>query len=123
LGAEAIKGWDLTFRPPRLEEFAIHPLDKEKLQRLGEILFDISAGNLALDRADLLHRVGILTICVRDDLQCSGASEVVDRIIALADHRLGAKELAMLALAEIKLGDAGPTPFPPFDYFFPLPPK
>jgi hypothetical protein len=82
----------------------LHPLDRPKLRRLGELMFEISTGELTT-RDPIRGLVGELMICTRDDLSSAGADEVVDRLLALADHRLGADRLGELALAEIVAGD------------------
>jgi hypothetical protein len=90
-------------------ELALHSLDREKLTRLGEILFDVSAGRRRLDRRDLLSRVRELMFCMRDDCSHRGAASVLDRIIAVADHRLGAEGIAEAAAAEIIIGRGKPA--------------
>lgn len=90
-------------------ELAIHPLDQQKLTRLGEILFDVSAGRRWLDRKDLLSRVSELMLCMRDDCSHRGAASVLDRIIAVADRRLGAEGIAEAAAAEIIIGRGKPS--------------
>jgi len=67
-------------------------------------MFEVSTGELTT-RDPLRGLVGELMVCTRDDLNSAGADEVVDRLLALADHRLGADRLGELALAEIVAGD------------------
>ena len=74
--------------------------DHDKLRQLGERLWDISVGRLTT-RGPLLSVVGELMVCVRDDCCADAAEEVVDRLLSLADDRLGAEALAEAALAEI----------------------
>ena len=80
---------------------AAHPLDRQKLRELGEILCDLSAGRIQIDRKDLLARVTVLMVCMRDDCSSRGSGSVLDRILSIADHRLGADEIAVAAAAEI----------------------
>jgi hypothetical protein len=79
---------------------AIHPLDRPKFRRLGEMLFDISAGRLT-SRDDILPLVETLMVCTRPDCSAAGAELVVDRLLAIADHRLGAHGMAEAAFAEV----------------------
>jgi hypothetical protein len=90
-------------------ELAIHPLDRVKLRLLSEALFDVSAGRCRLDRKDLLSRVRELMLCMRDDCSHRGAASVLDRIIAIADHRLGAGGIADAAAVEIMVGQGKPA--------------
>ena len=53
----------------------VHPFDAEKLERLGEALCEVSFDEPAT---------------------------VVDRLLAIADHRLGSEGMADAALAEIR---------------------
>ena len=43
-------------------------------------------------------------VCTRPDCCADGAEEVVDRLLEIADHRLGADALAEAALVEITVG-------------------
>ena len=79
---------------------AIHPLDRPKLRRLGEMLCDISAGELTTrDASRAMARV--LMVCIRSDCSAVGAEGVVDRLLAIADDRLGADGMAEAAFAEV----------------------
>jgi hypothetical protein len=80
-----------------------HPSDHARLRRLGEVLFDISAGNIAADRDDLMRRVRPLMMLTRLDLSTDGADEVVDRLLAMADYRLGADALTEMTRIEMKV--------------------
>lgn len=86
-------------------EAAVHPLDREKLRRLGEMLCDISAGQL-VTREGLEPIVAELMVCIRLDCSADGADDVLDRLFAIADDRLGVDEMAASAFAEIM----APTP-------------
>jgi hypothetical protein len=78
----------------------VHPLDHGKLRDLAERLCDISAGRL-LTREGLEHRVAILMMCLRDDCRTDGAEEVLGRILARADDRLGRAGMSDVILEEI----------------------
>jgi hypothetical protein len=81
---------------------AVHPLDREKLRELGEMLCDISAGWLTT-RDPFLDMVRNLMVCTRPDCQSADAGHVVDRLLAIADHRLGAELMAAAAALELQL--------------------
>lgn len=78
----------------------IHPADLPKLRRLGEMLWEMSAGELTT-RDALLPLVRNVMVCTRDDCSAAEAESVIDRLLVIADHRLGADILAELALAEL----------------------
>ena len=48
-------------------------------------------------------------LCMRDDCSYRGAASVLDRIIAIADHRLGAEGIAEAAAVEIVIGLGRPA--------------
>jgi hypothetical protein len=77
-------------------EAAVHPLDRPKLRRLGEMLCEVSAGELTT-RAALLPLISNLMICRRDDCRAAEAGGVLDRLLALADHWYGADALGAAA--------------------------
>lgn len=79
----------------------LHPCDVPKLRDLAEALCDISAGRL-MTRQGLEPLVGELMVCIRPDCSAEGAGDVLDRLFAIADDRLGADGMAEAALAEIK---------------------
>jgi hypothetical protein len=79
-----------------LIEAALHPLDRPKLRRLAEALCDISAGRLAT-RDPLLPLTAELMVCLRDDCSAAGAERVVDRLLSVAEHRLGAAAMSDIA--------------------------
>jgi hypothetical protein len=85
--------------PARKPQPAPHPLDRPKLRKLGEALCDISAGRLST-RDTLLPMTETLMVCLRDDCSAAGAEGAVDRLLAVADDRLGADAMAEAA-AEI----------------------
>jgi hypothetical protein len=78
----------------------MHPLDVPKIRELGEMLCDISAGWLTT-RDPVLDMVRNLMVCTRPDCQSAGAEHVVDRLLAIADHRLGAEAMSEAAFAEV----------------------
>jgi hypothetical protein len=79
----------------------MHPLDAPKLRRIAERLFDISDGRL-MTRAGLAPMLGGLMMCVRDDCCAHGGEDdVLDRLLARVDHRLGVEAIAELVLAEV----------------------
>jgi hypothetical protein len=84
----------------------VHPCDREKLRRLGELLFDIAAGRL-MTRDVLVHPVRQLMVCTRPDCCADAADEVVDRLLAVADCWPGADGMAEAALVEIWDGPGG----------------
>jgi hypothetical protein len=90
-------------------EAPLHPLDWEKLRRVGELLCDMSAGRVAQADAhrSLLWRTGELMMCVRGDCRTDGAEGVARRLAGLADWRFGSEGMMEAALTEILLGDAG----------------
>lgn len=89
----------------------IHPVDLPKLRRLGEMLWEISAGELTTRDATTPDECRVnaafgplvknLMVCTRDDCSAAEAESVIDRLLVIADHRLGADILAELALAEL----------------------
>jgi hypothetical protein len=85
-----------------LVKAALHPLDRAKLRRLAEALCDISAGRLAT-RDPLLPLVERLMVCLRDDCSADGAERLADRLLSVAEHRLGAD--ARSDIAAVKRGD------------------
>jgi len=78
----------------------MHPLDKPKVLRLAEALVDVASGRL-MTRDGLEHQVAVLMVNLRPDCSPVGADVVLDRLLAVADHRLGADEMANAVLAEI----------------------
>jgi len=88
----------------------LHPGDREKLRGLGECLCDASLGRFE-NRwfATVRYLVGQLMVMTRYDLDASGADRVALELVAMADPRLGADEMAAQAYRYIILGDKGPT--------------
>jgi hypothetical protein len=88
---------------------ALHPLDRDKLRDLAETLCDLSDGRTPLDEAR--RKVGYLAsnlmVCTRDDCSANGWEVVAERLLALADWRLGREGMMEAALTEILLGEAG----------------
>jgi hypothetical protein len=83
-----------------MTELPVHPLDAARLRDLGVMLCEVSAGERT-SRDAILSLVETLMVNCRDDLCADDADAVVDRLLAIADERLGARILAELALAEI----------------------
>jgi hypothetical protein len=77
-----------------------HPSDGTKHRRLAELLCDFSAGRPA-PREPLLPLIESLMVCCRDDCCADGAEGVLDRLLGIADHRLGRDGMAEAAMAEI----------------------
>jgi hypothetical protein len=84
-----------------------HPSDGPKLRRLAELLCDFSAGRPA-PREPLLPLVENLMVCCRDDCSADGAEGGLDRLLGIADHRLGRDRVAEAAMAEIMAALGGP---------------
>ena len=84
---------------------ALHPCDIPKINRLGEALCNISAGR-RLTREGLEPLVAELMVCIRPDCSADGSDGVLDRLLSIADHRLGAEEMAVAAFAEIMAAQA-----------------
>jgi len=78
----------------------LHPLDRQKLRHIAEALCDISAGRRQT-RDGLESQLAVLMVCIRPDCSAAGADGVLDRLLAVADHRLGAEEMGSIVLAEI----------------------
>lgn len=87
----------------------VHPLDRPRPRWLGELMFEVSAGNLTT-RDPILELVETLMMNTRDECSSDGAEGVVDRLLAIADHRLGADALGEAALEIIQ---AAPSSRPP----------
>jgi hypothetical protein len=84
----------------------VHPLYREKVRALAEMLFEISAGRLVTSRADIQPLVGELLVCTRPSCSDEGAAAVVDRILAQADHRLGAEGIEDIITDELAIAGA-----------------
>lgn len=93
--------------PPVVCRAQLHPSDEPRLRALSETLFEISAGRLRPSRPDILHEVETLMLNTRQHCRLTGAYGVVDRVLAIADHRLGAAAIGDVVLAEIALVEAG----------------
>jgi hypothetical protein len=85
-------------------QVAPHPLDHGKLRRLAEHLCGISDGKRSV--LGLVDQISALMVCVRSDCSAAGADRVAERLLSIADHRLGAQAMADAILAEIMVGAA-----------------
>ena len=90
----------------------MHPLNSQKLRDLAETLMEASAGR-RFDRAGLEQLIAELMVCLRDDLSCDGAGGVADRLLGIADHRLGGEAMVEAAYAEL-MAAPGPPRSPPW---------
>ena len=78
----------------------MHPLDVAKVRRLAEDLCDISSGR-RLTTQGLGDDVAILIATASPHLYIAQADEVLERLLARADDRLGAEGMAAIIEAEI----------------------
>jgi hypothetical protein len=79
----------------------LHPLDVGKLRRIAEMLCDLSAGRL-MTRDGLEPLVASLMVCISPFCSSDDAGLVVERLLAAADDRVGARGMADLVLREIE---------------------
>jgi hypothetical protein len=81
----------------------LHPNDREKLQHLGQMLVDCSRPGVQRETwfLTIRWRVGELMLCTRPDCSTEGAEEVAQRLLAVADHRLGSEAMMDAACVEI----------------------
>ena len=79
----------------------LHPTDRFKVQSIAERLFEISAGRL-LTTSGLEEDLGTLMVMTLPSCSPAGADAVLTRVLARADHRLGARGIADIVLAEIE---------------------
>lgn len=78
----------------------LHPLDVPKVRLVAELLCDISEGRL-LTREGLAALIASIMVCTSPFCSADGADGVLDRLLARADHRLGAAGMADIVLDEI----------------------
>jgi hypothetical protein len=96
----------MHFDIPVIEHpIALHPLDERRLRELSETLFEISAGRLMPSRKDLVGQIQALMMNTRRGCRVDGAEGVVDRLLGVADWRLGAEEIGNVILGEIAVTD------------------
>jgi hypothetical protein len=95
---------------------SVHPIDSPRIVVLGSLLFAASKGWLPNERGVLLPIVRGLMRLTREDRCSVGAEEVVERLLAIADHRLGIEELATAALAEMRAVAASGGPEEPWPF-------
>ena len=87
-------------------DLPVHPLDVRRVRRLGEMLCEVSFGEL-MTRDPIMGAVETLMMMTRPQCSHYGAGAVVDRLLAIADHRFGADALGEWALEIIM---AAPPP-------------
>jgi hypothetical protein len=81
---------------------SVSPTDSRRIMVLGSLMFAASKQWLPNACEVLLPLVCGLMQVIREDYCNVGAEEVVDRLLAIADRRIGIEELARAALAEMR---------------------
>ena len=77
----------------------LHPIDREKLRHLGELLCNCSRPGVLRDRSRC--RVRELVESLRPDCSGADAEIIACRLVLSADGREGAERLAEFAFVEI----------------------
>jgi hypothetical protein len=86
---------------------ALHPTTEHELRLLSETLFEVSWGRQRPSRLALVEQVEALMMGTRRGCRVDGAYGVVDRLLAIADWRLGAEEIGNIVLGEIAVVEVG----------------